>query len=42
MLVNSPLSEATNREVRTRSEEVDDAVMRDVLKAVVARVKRGP
>jgi urease accessory protein UreE len=40
MLVNSPLSEETDREVRTRSEAVDDAVMRDVLKAVAARVKR--
>jgi hypothetical protein len=40
MLVNSPLTEETGREVRTRTEEISDEVMHDVLKAVVARVKR--
>jgi len=40
MLVNSPLSEDTEAEVRTRSEDISDAVMAEVLKTVLSRVKK--
>jgi len=40
MLVNAPLSADTENEVRTKSEDVDPNVMVDVLKAVIARVKK--
>ena len=40
MLVNAPLSADTENEVRTKSEDVDPNVMADVLKAVIARVKK--
>ena len=40
MLVNAPLSVDTENEVRTKSEDIDAHVMGDVLKAVVARVKK--
>jgi len=40
MLIQSPLSQDTQREVHARSEEISAEVMADVLKAVNARVKK--
>jgi hypothetical protein len=40
MLVNSPLSADTRGEVRTDTDEISDEVMADLLKAVLARVKK--
>jgi hypothetical protein len=40
MLVNAPLSADTENEVRKKSEDIDARVMGDVLKAVVARMKK--
>jgi hypothetical protein len=40
MLVVSPLSEDTDQEVRTESDDISNDVMLDVLKAVNARVKK--
>lgn len=40
MLVNAPLSADTEKEVHTKSEDIDAKVMAEVLKAVVARVKK--
>lgn len=40
MLVNAPLSSETEKEVHTKSEDIDAKVMGDVLKAVMARVKK--
>lgn len=40
MLINAPLSAETENEVHTESEDIDGQVMGDVLKAVVARVKK--
>ena len=40
MLVVSPLSEDTDQEVGTQSDDISNAVMLDVLKAITARVKK--
>ena len=40
MLVNAPLSIETAKELREWSEEISDRVMNDLLKAVLARVKK--
>jgi len=40
MLVQAPISAETEKEVHTKSEDIDQSVMSDALKAVVARVKK--
>jgi hypothetical protein len=40
MFVVAPLSEDTEQEVRTKSDEISNGVMSDVLKAVNARMKK--
>ena len=40
MLVNTPPPGGLDREVRNDSEDISDAVAKDLLKAILARVKK--